>query len=201
MQLVPGSHQRPVLEHRSVNDDPASQALQCTDSIDPSAVVTCPLPVGGCTNHHAGTLHCFGPNVSTMPRIAYIMTFGVPPKLAKGHRDFKGWKRGKPLPKEESVVGCAVAVSLLRHGAGCAAEIPSIGLLGQTFHPRSALWIVGGLTGRFQKCWSREEPTLSLKPVTLCQSIGRLQAPARTVKLGGSIQTGEPVGSASVPTR
>jgi hypothetical protein len=97
MQFVPGSHKRPVLEHRSVNDDPTSQALQCSGPFDTSTIVTCPLPLGGCTIHHAGTLHSAGPNVSAMPRFAYIMIFGLPPKLARRHRDFK-WLEGRETP-------------------------------------------------------------------------------------------------------
>jgi hypothetical protein len=94
MQFIPGSHKYEVLEHRPMNDDRTSQALRCIRPFDTSTMVTCPLPLGGCTIHHPGTLHCTGPNVSAMPRFAYIMVFGLPPKLAKGHRDFK-WLEGR----------------------------------------------------------------------------------------------------------
>jgi len=44
----------------------------------------------------ARTPHYAGPNVSDMPRFAYIMVFGVSPKLAKEHRVFKWLERREP---------------------------------------------------------------------------------------------------------
>jgi ectoine hydroxylase-related dioxygenase (phytanoyl-CoA dioxygenase family) len=97
MQFIPSSHKRSVLEHHSMNDDLASQALQCTGPFDDSAAVACPLRAGGCTIHHPGTLHYARPNGSDRPRFAYIMVFGVSPKLRTEPRAFK-WLEQRKTP-------------------------------------------------------------------------------------------------------
>jgi ectoine hydroxylase-related dioxygenase (phytanoyl-CoA dioxygenase family) len=94
MNFIPGSHKRPVLEHRSVNDDSTSQALQCVQPFDSSVAIACPLPTGGCTIHDPGILHYAGPNISDAPRFAYIMVFGASPKLRREKRVFKWLERG-----------------------------------------------------------------------------------------------------------
>ena len=88
LQFIPGSHRSPVLTHRPVNNDVASQALECTGSFDETSAVLCPLPIGGCTVHQSGTLHGSKPNVSDVPRFAYIMVFGSAPKPVKEPRAF-----------------------------------------------------------------------------------------------------------------
>lgn len=97
MQFIPGSHKGPILEHRSMNDDSTSQALQCNGAFDDSAVVACPLPAGGCTIHHPATLHHAGPNISEVPRYAYIMVFGISPRLARELRAFR-WLEERETP-------------------------------------------------------------------------------------------------------
>lgn len=81
MQFVPRSHTGELLPHRSMNDDPHIHALE----IEPGAinhikgVVPCPLPAGGATFHHFGTLHYAGPNRTDHPRRAYILDALTPP--------------------------------------------------------------------------------------------------------------------------
>lgn len=89
LQFIPGSHKETVLEHHSVNDDVTSQALQCADQFDRTAAVACPLVAGGCTIHDPATLHSSGPNLSEVPRFAYIMVFRVLPQPAKQERTFQ----------------------------------------------------------------------------------------------------------------
>jgi ectoine hydroxylase-related dioxygenase (phytanoyl-CoA dioxygenase family) len=99
LQFIPGSHKNSVLEHRPVGNDTNSEALQCIGSFDQDAAVAYPLPVGGCTIHHPGTLHCAGPNTSDVPRFAYIMVFGVAPKPAKEPRTFP-WLSHRETPSK-----------------------------------------------------------------------------------------------------
>ena len=82
LQFIPGSHRGPILTHHPMNNDLRSQALECTPSFEPAGVVACPLPMGGCSIHPPRTLHHAGPNISSTPRLAYIMVFGLPPKPA-----------------------------------------------------------------------------------------------------------------------
>ncbi|HUO17273.1 MAG TPA: phytanoyl-CoA dioxygenase family protein [Verrucomicrobiae bacterium] len=100
LQFIPGSHLAPVLEHRSANNDPTSQAVECIAPIDESSAVTCPLKPGGATLHHHRTLHRSAPNVSTVPRFTYIMTFGVTPVPASQPRSFP-WLNQKETPIQE----------------------------------------------------------------------------------------------------
>ncbi len=79
LQFIPGSHLAPVRTHRPANNDPKSQALECTENVDEGAAVSCPLPVGGCTIHQSYVLHGSKPNISDVPRFTYIMVFGATP--------------------------------------------------------------------------------------------------------------------------
>src|SRR5271166_4420717 len=88
LQFIPKSHVAPVLPHRSANNDPTSQAIECIGAFDTSTAVACPLKLGGCTIHNQRTLHCAAPNISDIPRFAYIMTFGVTPRPTVEPRAF-----------------------------------------------------------------------------------------------------------------
>jgi ectoine hydroxylase-related dioxygenase (phytanoyl-CoA dioxygenase family) len=96
LQFIPNSHKNPIIDHRPVNNDRTSLALECTGPFDESDAVPCPLPVGGCTLHHPGTLHRAGPNLSDVPRFAYIMVFGVAPEPAKELRTFPWLNQREP---------------------------------------------------------------------------------------------------------
>ncbi len=77
-----------LLAHRVAAGEPDDDArlLGLEDeaaSIDPEAVVACPLAAGGCTIHDSGTLHYTPPNRSERPRRAYIFNFADPAFMAR----------------------------------------------------------------------------------------------------------------------
>jgi hypothetical protein len=88
LHFVPKSHKGEVLEHRPVNGDPTAHSLEYIGVVPEGVEVICPLPAGGYSLHHPRILHFAGENVSGSPRLAYVMTFGVPPKPAKTSRTF-----------------------------------------------------------------------------------------------------------------
>jgi ectoine hydroxylase-related dioxygenase (phytanoyl-CoA dioxygenase family) len=100
LQFVPGSHKGPILQHHSPNNDPTSQALDCSELVDASTAVACSLQPGGCTIHNPRTLHGTAPNVSAVPRFAYIMTFGLTPTPRSETREFP-WRNEKETPIQE----------------------------------------------------------------------------------------------------
>jgi glycosyltransferase involved in cell wall biosynthesis/ectoine hydroxylase-related dioxygenase (phytanoyl-CoA dioxygenase family) len=100
LQFIPKSHQAPVFDHRSANNDPTSQALECVGEFDGANAVPCPLKPGGATIHHHRTLHFAAPNVSDLPRYTYIMTFGVTPKPLAEKRTFS-WLNQKAMPIQQ----------------------------------------------------------------------------------------------------
>lgn len=99
MQFVPRSHHWEILPHHSIGNDPRVHGLE-VEGADTSAAVACPLPAGGATLHHNRTLHYTGPNRSDVPRRAYILGFGVPPKPSAEKRIFY-WNDSKRTPREE----------------------------------------------------------------------------------------------------
>jgi len=76
MSFVPGSHLGPVVEHRSPGGDNRVNGLEAV-SPDVSQAVSCPLPAGGATFHHFGTLHYAGANRSDQPRRVLSWGFGI----------------------------------------------------------------------------------------------------------------------------
>lgn len=100
LQFIPKSHKAPVFDHRSANNDPTSQALECVGEFSPEFAVACPLKPGGCTIHHHRTLHFAAPNISDTQRFTYIMTFGVTPKPLSQKRTFS-WLNQKETPIQE----------------------------------------------------------------------------------------------------
>jgi ectoine hydroxylase-related dioxygenase (phytanoyl-CoA dioxygenase family) len=99
MHFVPRSHRMEILPHHSINNDPRIHGLE-VEGADTSQSVACPLPPGGCTIHHNRTLHYAGPNVSDIPRRAYILGFGVPTRPRTEPRRFP-WNEIKQTPREE----------------------------------------------------------------------------------------------------
>lgn len=97
LQFIPRSHLGPVLEHRSANNDPTSQAIECIGPIQKEAAVGCPLKPGGATLHGLRTLHRSTPNTSTASRFTYIMTFGLTPVPLSEPRSFP-WLSQKETP-------------------------------------------------------------------------------------------------------
>lgn len=90
MEFQPGSHLLPVLPHRLI--DPDSQGLVLTDTGAVSGAVACPLPPGGATVHAERTLHYAGPNTTSEPRRALIMSFACPSEPLDEPRLFP-WQR------------------------------------------------------------------------------------------------------------
>jgi hypothetical protein len=94
MMFVPGSHKLGVLPHGSHGNDPRIHAIECIGGFNHEEAVACPLSAGGATVHHGRTLHFATPNRSSMPRIAYILGFNIPPVRLPERRDFY-WNRQK----------------------------------------------------------------------------------------------------------
>lgn len=79
MQYVPGSNRGPLLAHRSINDDPRIQAIECpVELFDASTAQPQPMPAGWCVLHDGRTLHSALPNHSSTDRLAYVLAFRGP---------------------------------------------------------------------------------------------------------------------------
>jgi ectoine hydroxylase-related dioxygenase (phytanoyl-CoA dioxygenase family) len=105
MQFVPRSHQWDVLPHHTIGNDPRVHGLE-VDEADRTGSVACPLPPGGATLHHNRTLHYTGPNRSDIPRRAYILGFGTPPRPAAETRLYS-WNEQKHPPREQRAKAAA----------------------------------------------------------------------------------------------
>ncbi|MCZ7647737.1 MAG: phytanoyl-CoA dioxygenase family protein [Planctomycetota bacterium] len=81
MQVIPGSHLKPVWHERSAE----TNALLKIEAVDDSKAVVCDVPAGGIMFHHCQTLHYTQPNETDRPRRAFAIHF-MPP----GTRDRKG---------------------------------------------------------------------------------------------------------------
>jgi ectoine hydroxylase-related dioxygenase (phytanoyl-CoA dioxygenase family) len=99
MQFVPGSHMLEVQPHHNIDHDPRVTGL-VVDQETPEGAVVCPIPAGGATVHHCRTLHYAGPNRSDVPRRAYILIFGVPPRQREATRDFYWRKNDEQQARE-----------------------------------------------------------------------------------------------------
>jgi ectoine hydroxylase-related dioxygenase (phytanoyl-CoA dioxygenase family) len=99
MQFIPGSHQLEVQPHHTIGHDPRVHGLEI-DSIDISKAVACPILAGGATIHHCRTVHYAGPNLSDIPRRAYILLFRLPTKKREVIRNFY-WTATKQTAREE----------------------------------------------------------------------------------------------------
>lgn len=99
MWFVPRSHREEVRTHHSIGHDSRIHGLE-VDQIDHSTAVACPLSAGGATVHHNRTLHYAGPNISEIPRRAYILIAAAPATPRSESRDFY-WNRTKQTAREE----------------------------------------------------------------------------------------------------
>lgn len=89
MQFVPTTHYQEVLPHHPIGNDPRVIGLEVDDMAEwITKSVACPLPAGGATFHHSRTLHYTGPNLTDVPRRAYIVGYGTPAKMREVPRDF-----------------------------------------------------------------------------------------------------------------
>ena len=76
--FVPTTKDNRVLPHRWVGGDSRVHALECYDGWSKDDIVWCPLLPGDCSVHTNRILHGAGANVSTRPRMAYVLVFGTP---------------------------------------------------------------------------------------------------------------------------
>lgn len=97
--FVPGSHEWPVLEHRSIGGDVRVHGLEMVDLEPTRRAVACPLPAGGFTIHRNRTAHCAGPNSSPIPRRALILGTGLPTQPYPGERRFP-WNEAKRTARD-----------------------------------------------------------------------------------------------------
>ena len=75
MQVIPGSHLKPVWHNPS---ESTNALLDLGGSIDASRAVVVDLPAGGCMFHHCQTLHYTQPNTTERQRRAFVLHF-MPP--------------------------------------------------------------------------------------------------------------------------
>jgi hypothetical protein len=99
MWFVPKSHLLEVHSHQSIGGDVRIHALEVLGA-DTSTAVACPLPPGGATFHTSRTLHYTGPNVSDIPRRAYILGGGLPATPRTDGRSFP-WNEIKQTSRAE----------------------------------------------------------------------------------------------------
>jgi ectoine hydroxylase-related dioxygenase (phytanoyl-CoA dioxygenase family) len=98
--FMPGSHEWPVLEHRSIGGDVRVHGLELCDLSVLKDPVACPLPAGGITIHRNRTAHYAGANESAIPRRALILGTGLPNKPYPGPARRFPWNEAKQTPRE-----------------------------------------------------------------------------------------------------
>lgn len=79
MQVIPGSHLKPVWHEPSAN---ASVLLDSASQVDAAKAVVIELPAGGCMLHHCQTLHYTQPNTTERQRRAFAIHFMQPGTMA-----------------------------------------------------------------------------------------------------------------------
>jgi ectoine hydroxylase-related dioxygenase (phytanoyl-CoA dioxygenase family) len=80
MQFIPGSHKRGLMSHHHA-EEPEHNLLEVDGPFDASTAVSCELKKGGCTFHHAETLHYTAPNTTNMARLAFPTEFQIKPTV------------------------------------------------------------------------------------------------------------------------
>jgi hypothetical protein len=98
--FVPGSHEWPILEHRTIGGDVRVHGLEMVDTSWKDRAVACPLPAGGVTIHRNRTAHYAGPNTSNTDRRALIMGGGLHNSPCPVVRSFP-WNEAKQTAREE----------------------------------------------------------------------------------------------------
>lgn len=98
--FMPGSHEWPILEHRSIGGDVRIHGLEIVDTSVLKDPVACPLPAGGVTIHRNRTAHYAGPNESGIPRRALILGAGLPGKPYPGPARSFPWNDIKETPRD-----------------------------------------------------------------------------------------------------
>lgn len=106
LQFIPGSHKAEVVPHHRYNNDPRVIALEVDKGhIDESKAVACPLKAGSATIHDERMLHYSTGNNSAVPRRAFILTVGVPPRKLEKPRDFYWNHTGRDYKQESKTLG------------------------------------------------------------------------------------------------
>lgn len=91
MQVIPGSHLKPVWHDQSESTD---ALLDIENQVDTSKAKVIELPAGGCMFHHCQTLHYTQPNTTDRQRRAFAMHFMQPGTCAQdGHIMRAGFER------------------------------------------------------------------------------------------------------------
>lgn len=98
LKFIPGSNRGPVLEHRSLDNDPSIHALEALNVPDESAV-HCPLRAGDLTIHHWLTLHGADANSTAAARRAYAICLGVKGDAPLVAREYS-WNRQKRTSRD-----------------------------------------------------------------------------------------------------
>ncbi len=75
MQVIPGSHLKPVWHEQSESTD---LLLDSESQVDKDQAVVVELPAGGCMLHHCQTLHYTQPNTTDRQRRAFAIHFMQP---------------------------------------------------------------------------------------------------------------------------
>jgi hypothetical protein len=83
-----GSHEWPVLEHRSIGGDPRVHGLEIVDTSVIRDPVACPLAAGALTIHLNRTAHYAGPNRTASPRRAIVLSAALAPRPYPAARRF-----------------------------------------------------------------------------------------------------------------
>jgi ectoine hydroxylase-related dioxygenase (phytanoyl-CoA dioxygenase family) len=83
MQVLPGSHLRPLMHPQSAS---TNALLDLGDTVDASRAVVIDLPAGGAMLHHCQTLHYTPPNRTARQRRAFVIHF-MPPGTWSAHRN------------------------------------------------------------------------------------------------------------------
>jgi hypothetical protein len=93
MAYVPGSHRREVLPHRLAGGGRAANTIEVAGGFDPNSARAHPIPAGAMIIHHCRTIHGAPGNLTSAPRLAYILSFSTPPTIHQGAREFP-WLAG-----------------------------------------------------------------------------------------------------------
>jgi phytanoyl-CoA dioxygenase PhyH len=114
MWFVPGSNRGPLLQHRSLDNNPSIHALEIVDPEASKDAVACPIRAGDCTIHHPLTIHGTGPNLTDEPRLAYGLAFGTRTRRALVRQEFS-WNVGKSTERKRRYLASLSHFGKIKH--------------------------------------------------------------------------------------
>jgi hypothetical protein len=88
MAYIPGSHLGEVLPHRLYGGATDANCIECYQGFDEQTAAVRPIRAGSIIIHHGRTIHGASGNTTDSPRLAYILSYTVPPTPRADHRDF-----------------------------------------------------------------------------------------------------------------